>query len=1083
MDFGINMAYLLEKYKWFEWSNHTNFSFLKAAGHPEDFVNRALHLNYGGLGISDYDGVYGIVRAWKEGKKNEKNQNNFRLFYGAELHLAEDQSLPLDVRDTVIAYALNLKGYEAICRLITIAHQKGKHTPWISADDLCQGYSPDIVLMQPARGLVQINGQAYKERMSLFKNAFGQRFYQLFTRSLIPADHCLQKRILHCSNELKVPILCSQDTFFPMPDQKSVHDLVQAIRLNCQVSEASDFLFVNDERSLHTLREIEARYGSLPFFEDSLKHSQSLAEEFSFDLSQLRYRYPTELIPEGFDSQSWLEKSSYDAARSRYGIEVPRKIIDCLSKELSLVRQLGFADYFLTVWEIVRWARERGILCQGRGSAANSVICYVLGVTSVDPGNFDVLFERFLSVERGDPPDIDVDFEHERREEVIQHIYSFYGRERAAMVANVITFRTKGAIRSVGKALGISDEVINRVSEEKSTLAMRGESADFILKKCQKNFNDEAVHTDNIPWELWSFLTSKIKGYPRHLGIHSGGFVITGEALNRFSPVEPATMQDRQVIQWSKDDIESLGFFKIDILALGILTAMQKTFTMLKKYHGRYLSLAGIPNEDPSTYEMICRADTVGAFQIESRAQMSMLPRLLPKTFYDLVIQVAIIRPGPIQGGFIHPFLKRRKGQEPIHYAHPKLIPILKRTLGVPLFQEQVMRIAMAVGGFTPGEADQLRRFLGSWQIKGDIGPHLLKLKEGMIQEKIHPSFIDATIRQMEGFSAYGFPESHAVSFALIAYASSWLKCHYPEAFFASILNSQPMGFYSPHTLIHSAKRDGVIIRGPSINHSEWDYCLESTPESLRPFGIRMGLRSIRGIHRQAIDRLVARRNQVGSWHTFEDFLKENLVDRITLAGLAGAGAFAEFGLNRRAAIWSALRAPCFETLEEYEKVFSFPRETPQEIVDGDFSVMETSLYMHASEVHKVHYWSYGFAPDILTSSRQISLKKNHDRIRVFGVVIVRQAPPTAGGLLFLTLEDEWGFINCLLKPKLYEQYPVDRELFLCLEGKLQKVGECHSLIVESVIFPEVKKAEVFSFSQKKTHDDLSPIFAVRSFH
>ncbi len=1074
------MASLLKKYKWYEWSNHTNFSFLKGAGHPEEFVQRARSLGYGGLGFCDYDGVYGIVRAFREGKKHDDFQKDFKLFYGVELHLAENQTLSLDVRDTVIAYPLNLKGYGNLCRIISKAHERGKHKPWISPEEILSLDYSEIIFIQPSRGLLRREDDSFSRRLKLFKEAFSGNLFQMFTRTLSPYDDFWQKKIIEESQALDIPLILSQDTFFPNPSQKFLHDLVQAIRLNSTLEEASEYLFVNDERSLHSLREIEARFSGYSFFEKSLKISQSLSERFHFDLVELKYRYPKELIPEGFDSQSWLEKVSHDAAKARYGIEVPKRVLDILKKELQLVKELGFSDYFLTVWEIVRWAREQGILCQGRGSAANSVICYVLSITAVDPGSFDVLFERFLSAERGDPPDIDVDFEHERREEVIQHIYEFYGRDRAAMVANVITFRTRGAMRAVGKTLGICEDILSQVSEGKSTLALRGEGPEGILSFCEKEYSASNPEK-SIPWGLWGSLAEALKGYPRHLGIHSGGFVITGEALTQFSPVEIATMENRQVIQWSKDDIETLNFFKIDILALGILTAIQKTIDLMAKNHGRHVTLATIPVEDPSTYEMISRADTVGTFQIESRAQMSMLPRLRPRTFYDLVIQVAIIRPGPIQGGFIHPFLKRRNGEEPIHYAHPKLIPILKRTLGVPLFQEQVMRIAMAVGGFNPGEADQLRRYLGSWQIKGDLGPWLTKLKAGMIKEKIHPQFIESTMKQMEGFSAYGFPESHAASFALIAYTSAWLKCHYPEAFFAALLNSQPMGFYSPHTLLQSARRDGVRILPPSVNHSEWDYSLETTAGSVRPFAIRMGLRSIKGVRRPAIDTMIHIRNKQGLWRDHERFIKESSVDRMTIASLAGAGALSEFGLTRRDAIWSALKAPCFGTLDEYEDGFKFPKETPSEMVDGDFKAIDTSLYMHPAEVQKVYYWNYDLPSSDLTTSRQIPFRRDGEKLVVFGIVIVRQAPPTAKKILFLTLEDEFGFINCMVRPAVYERQPIDQELFLCLEGKLQKVGASHSFIVEKMIAKKENVGDLISLQQEEIRD-ASPLFAIRNF-
>jgi error-prone DNA polymerase len=916
--------YALEKIKywgWYEWTVHTNFSFLMGASYPHEYLERALSLGYRGMGVSDLDGVYGLARTHRDLKKLLKQEvasdlkahrSGFKIFYGMELHMAPDHHLPMVFRDTVILVAQSREGYSSLCRLASEAHRlRGKTGAYLTLDEMKQGRTLEgVVAIQPMRGILRRREKGreerLKERFRSLSTLFPGRFYLALSCHLSPAEDLWIAPTLAMGKELGLPFLLDQDVFFHEPRRKMMSDLLQSIRQNVPLDQAVPFMFTNHERSFKSLEALAFRYGSLPVFERALENSARLADSINWSFDALSYRYPREMLPLGKTAQGFLTELVWDHARQHYKEPLPQKVASLLEHELQLIETLNFADYFLTVWDIVRWARSQGILCQGRGSAANSAVCFVLGVTSVDPMLFDLLFERFMSVERGDPPDIDVDFEHERREEVIQYIYQRYGRHRAAMVANVITFRTKGSIRAVGKALGVSEKLLGEVSQRLEFQFIRRSGAqdalrsDFMEKSsvqpewkdhgepktsldgisegarragygvCQRALA-ENKEARQIPWKLWWDLAEELKGFPRHLGIHSGGFMLADEPLDCLVAQEPATMEGRSVVQWSKEDIEGLGFFKIDILALGMLSALQKGFQGIKAIEGRELHLATIPQEDPATYAMIQRADTVGTFQIESRAQMSMLPRLRPRTFYDLVVEVAIIRPGPIQGGMIHPYLKRREGQEPVVFPDERLRPILARTLGIPLFQEQVMRIAMAVGGFTPGEANELRRHMGAWSLKGDMGPWLTRLAEGMRREGIAEAFVESILGQMKGFADYGFPESHAVSFALIAYASSWMKCHYPAVFYMALLNSQPMGFYTPHSLVQAAQRQGVKVLPISVQHSQWENSLElvagggkASGGSPPLYGIRLGLQEVRSLRKTAALHIIQCRQKEG---------------------------------------------------------------------------------------------------------------------------------------------------------------------------------------------------------------------------
>ena len=1062
-----------QKPHWIEWLAHTNFSFLHGASHPSELLDAAMSYGYSGLGICDFDGAYGLARTYRHWK-NLDAQKRPKLFYGAEIHLSIDHHLPILHQNTLAIIARSASGYGNLCRILSLAHKDGKHNAHIPLTTLATLSLTDLSAIIPMRGILRTSPAEWDSQTLEIQALFGQKnTFMAFSKHLSVSEDIWIKRALQMQSHYSIKPLLSLDPFMHDRSRKKLSDVLAAIRTNLTLDEAVAHTFANDERCLTSIDDIYRRFGDLPIFEEAIRNSEELASECDFTFEELRYRYPKEMIPPGQTPQSYLTALTWSGAQETYGQPLPPKVRSLIEHELTLIETLGFADYFLTVWDIVAWARRQKILCQGRGSAANSAVCFALGITAVDPMNFDLLFERFMSVERGDPPDIDVDFEHERREEVIQYIYKRYGREKAAMVANVITFRRKGALRACGKALGISGDLLNNASELLSSRVNAGKDTQDILA------NLKAENPDiNTPWELWLELTSELKGFPRHLGIHSGGFMIADRPLDQLVPQEPATMEGRSVIQWCKDDIEDLGFFKIDILALGMLSAIRKALGMVSAHHGQSLTLATIPQEDPVTYQMIQRADTVGTFQIESRAQMSMLPKLRPRTFYDLVIEVAIIRPGPIQGGMVHPFLRRRHGLEPITYPDERLRPILHRTLGIPIFQEQVMRIAMAIGNFSPGEANELRKNMGAWSMRGDINPWLEKLSEGMQKNGIAPDFANAILAQMKGFAEYGFPESHSVSFALIAYASSYLKCHYPAAFFASLLNSQPMGFYSPHALIQAARRQGIAVLPVCINHSQWDCTLEPlSAGNTRDFAIRIGLRMIVGLSKKSGAHIENTQRRVGPWTSWDHFLKHTKIPRHDLTALAAANTFAIFGLSRRSAIWIAAAAPHSSWLEDVELESRFPNETPEESIQQDFASTQTSVYAHPAQFIRDESWCYEVTKSKLKLAKDLVDLIPNQVIHVFGMILIQQRPPSAHGMMFITLEDETGFINLAITPETLQKIApkISGQSFLCVSGKLQRNGASHSILVRDSFVPKISKADVIPLPQNPNHGYPSP--------
>jgi error-prone DNA polymerase len=803
------------------------------------------------------------------------------------------------------------------------------------------------------------------------------------------------------------------------------------------VAAAGEKLFPNAERYLKSPTEMAERFAAAP---GAIARTREIAERSTFSLAELRYEYPEELAPAGETPLSYLTRLTWAGAAKRYPQGMPEKVRSLVEHELQLISELRYEAYFLTVFDMVRFARSRDILCQGRGSAANSAVCFCLGVTAVDPDRMEVLFERFVSRERNEAPDIDIDFEHERREEVLQYLYEKYGRERAGMTAEVITYRPRSAVRDVGKALGLSLDRVDAL--------VKGLEGHYVDPRLEERCREASIDPDSFLGRRLLGLVGELVGFPRHLGQHVGGMVMTRGPLCELAPIENAAMEGRTVIEWDKDDLDELGILKVDCLSLGMLTAIRKCFALVREHTGRQLSLASIPEGDPDVYEMIVEADTMGVFQIESRAQMSMLPRLKPRNFYDLVIEVALVRPGAIQGNMVHPYLRRRAGEEPVTYPNDEIREVLTRTLGVPLFQEQAMRLAVVAAGFTPGEADQLRRAMGAWRRPGIIDQFRKKLLDGMQAKGLSLEFSEGVFRQISGFGEYGFPESHAASFALLVYVSAWLKFYYPAAFAASLINSQPMGFYAPAQLVRSARDHGVVVHGVDVNASRWDCTLETG-------ALRLGMRMIAGlseIHARTIERARER----GPFCSWEDFVGRTRLSRSVIVRLAGADAFASLEMNRRGALWRALaeekkarRMPLFDQSPEEDEVAPplVPLEMQEEIV-ADYRTAGLSLRAHPLEIHRGRLNELGIVP------AEGLAKHPADRaVRVAGIVLVRQRPGTAKGITFVTLEDETGTVNLIIRQDVWQRfYRVARTAAAYIaSGRLQKQDQVIHVLVNKL--------------------------------
>jgi error-prone DNA polymerase len=1037
----------------------TNFSFLRGASHIEELFAQASMLGLPALGITDRNSLAGIVRAHQRAK-----EASVRLVIGCRLDLTDHTA--------ILAYPTDRPAYSRLCRLLTLGKSRaGKAACQLDWSDLAAA----------GEGLVAILcSPPTPENLQRLKADFAERAYVALTLQRRPNDAVRLQRIADLARAARVPTVATGDVLYHVPQRRILQDVLTCIREGCSIDEAGFRRERSVDRHLKSPAEMARLFAQHP---DAVARTGEIAERCRFSLDELRYQYPHEVRFPGMSAQQTLEKLTWEGAARRYPRGVPDDVVRQLHHELELIAQLQYAPYFLTVDSIVRFARSRHILCQGRGSAANSAVCYVLGITSIDPTRSGLLFERFVSAERKEPPDIDVDFEHERREEVIQWIYSTYGRDRAAICAVVIRYRGRGAIRDVGKAMGLTEDVTGMLSSQISHWGEEG-IEDERAAELNLNLQDRRLR-------LALDLTRTLIGFPRHLSQHPGGFVLTEERLDDLVPIEPAAMENRQVIEWDKDDIDALRFMKVDVLGLGMLGCLRRAFDLLDKHRGQRLDLAGIPPEDPATYEMIRHADTLGTFQIESRAQMSMLPRLKPRTFYDIVIQVAIVRPGPIQGDMVHPYLRRREGLEKAEYPTPELRRVLEKTLGVPLFQEQAMQVAIVCAGFTASEADALRRSMATFKFTGGVHHFRAKMIAGMLERGYTQEFAEKTFSQIEGFGSYGFPESHAASFALIAYASTWLKCHHPDVFCCALLNAQPMGFYAPAQVVRDAQLHGVAVRPVCINSSVWDCTLEES-EGGR-LAVRLGLRMAKGLAGVHGDELIARRDD-RPYRSVEDVWRRVRVPVAALERLAEADAFGALGLDRRQALWairglSDVRLPLFDDAaasppplegggrgEGYVPAQSgagthpspqpppsrgggelpgtaepsvplIPMTVGREVVE-DYRSTGLSLRRHP-----VSFLRADLRARRIVSCADLAKARNGQRLSVAGIVLVRQRPGSARGVLFVTIEDETGHANLIVWPSVFDR---QRRLLLtasmlACRGKVQREGEVIHVVADQL--------------------------------
>ena len=1053
----------------------TNFSFLRGGSHPEELVMRAAELGYRAIGVADRNTLAGVVRAHSAAKRA-----GIELLVGARLDLQDGVSL--------LCFPQDKPAYARLSSLLTLGKrraEKGDCHLWLSdLPDYAEGQC--IVVLPPLRDGASRRGsanrssappqdeaekvetsnvtlhpeeaieeqcEALRREMAVSKDdppdssaADGdfpfilKQISGFFPGNTWLAASCLYRgddarrldRLAGLADAAGVPLVATNDVHYHIPARRPLQDVLTCIREHCTLDDAGFRLFDNAERHLKTPQEMANLFHTLPY---SIDQQSEIIEKIDFSLDQLKYVYPVDPIPEGSTPQQELERLTWRGAAERYGRHVPSRVAAAVRHELDLIGQLGYAPYFLTVHDIVRYARGQKILCQGRGSAANSAVCYCLGITAVDPGKVDLLFERFVSAERNEPPDIDVDFEHERREEVIQYIYGKYGRHRAGLTATVVSYRPRSAIREVGKTLGLSEDTVD------------------ILARTVWGWSDDGLKPDTIrqigldPADATLrralLLALELVGFPRHLSQHTGGFVITDGPLHELAPIENAAMEDRTVVEWDKDDLDTLGILKIDVLSLGMLTCIRKGFDLLAQHYGRRHDLATVPADDAAVYDMICKADTLGVFQIESRAQMSMLPRLKPRDFYDLVIEVAIVRPGPIQGDMVHPYLRRRNGEEAVVFPSKELEDVLGKTLGVPLFQEQAMKIAIVAAGFTPSEADLLRRAMATFRKTGKIHGFHAKMVEGMVARGYERSFAERCFQQIEGFGEYGFPESHAASFALLVYVSAWLKCHYPAAFACALLNSQPMGFYAPAQIVRDAREHGVEVLPADVNRSVWDHTLE--PGADGAMALRLGFRQVKGLREDAMDRLVAARGN-GYPDPWTLWRRAGLPAAV-LERLARADAFGSLGLNRRQALWAVRRfrpaaLPLFAAMDEDEQPGDPPAALPamtlgEQVVD-DYASVRMTLRAHPLALLRAE------APfDRATPHSELLNCRNGQQVTVSGLVLIRQRPGTAKGVVFMTLEDETGAANVIVWPHVLERYrPIAMGARLVrVVGEVQKEG------------------------------------------
>ena len=1008
----------------------SHYSFLEGASHPEELLERAAELGLRSLCLTDRDGIYGAVRAHVKAR-----ELGLHLVIGARVSVADGSSILLLAADGA--------GYAHLCRLISTGRLRSpKGQSVVEWREVCAHAGGLVALWGGEESLLAREPEPAFVARDL-RDAFGDRLYALVTRHRRAEEARQERRLRERARRYDIPTAAATEVLYHHPSRRRLQDVLTCIRHRVPLTAAGRLIKPNAEHDLKSPAAFAALFRDDP---DSVARTLEAAARCEFSLDELCYRYPSEELPDGKTSREWLRELTFEGARDRNRGSVPEKLRAQLDRELQVIGELAYEGYFLTMWDLVRFCRQNGILCQGRGSAANSAVCYCLGITAVDPVQMGLLFERFISMERAEPPDIDLDIEHNRREEVIQYLYRKHGRTHAAMVANFIRYRGRSAIRDVGKVLGLAETALDRLSK----LAGHFESVDPQLLENAGFDPRSRVHQDFLG------LVAEIQDFPRHLSIHPGGFLLGHKPVRDLVPIENATMPDRTVIQWDKEDLESLKLFKVDLLGLGMLTVVDRSLRLIRKHWGKSFSLATIPSDDPETYAMIRKADTVGVFQIESRAQMSMLPRLKPREYYDLVIEVSIVRPGPIAGGMVHPYLRRRNGEEAVTYPHPSLEPVLKKTLGVPLFQEQVMRLAVVAADYTPGEADQLRRDMAAWRRSGRIERHRERLISRMEAKGINKEFATQVFEQIRGFGDYGFPESHAASFALVAYASSWLKRHYPAAFTCALLNAQPMGFYAPATIVDDARRHGVRVLPVDVRYSDWDCTLEKGAGDLLAPAVRIGMRYVKGLGEADWQRIDNAR-RAGPFRSVTDFASRTELHQGILDRLAEAGALSSRSPRRRQALWQVrgVHAAGGDAL---------PLETPEAPVpfeplsDLESIVWDYRTTDHSPRGHPLTHLRRQLAALGLPDAATVQRMPHGSRVDYAGIVICRQRPKTAKGVIFMTLEDETGFVNVILWRDVYERFRIATKTlsFMGVSGSLQSESTVVHLVAESVWQPKV---------------------------
>jgi len=996
----------------------SNFSFQRGASSARELFERAKRHGYHALAITDECTLAGIVRAWQASR-----EVGLPMIVGSEMRIESGPN--------ILLLAENLSGYQALCRLITLGRRRAKKGEYrLLREDFFEPLAGLLALWLPEPSSESVT---HHEQGRWLCGLFPERLWLAVELHRGPDDSQRLISLQALAHSLSIPAVACGDVHMHARGRRALQDTMTAIRHHTTVTEAGHRLFANGERHLRPVATLTALYPP-----DMLAESVRIARRCTFDLGQLRYEYPHELVPKGQTATSWLRHMTEQGICRRWPKGAPDKARELIERELGLIAELSYESYFLTVHDIVQFARSRHILCQGRGSAANSAVCYALGITELDPARMNMLFERFISRERNEPPDIDVDFEHERREEVLQYVFQRYGRGRAAITAVASTYHGAGAVRDVAKVLGLPADQINALAD------CFGRWSDQLppperLRECGFEPDSPILHRVLT-------LTGELIGFPRHLSQHPGGFVISEQPLDTLVPVENAAMADRTIIQWDKDDLDMVGLLKVDILALGMLSALRRTFDLVRRYRGYDLTLATVPSEDKQTYEMISRADTVGVFQIESRAQMAMLPRLKPTNFYDLVIEVAIVRPGPIQGDMVHPYLRRRNKEEPVTYPSEALKAVFERTLGVPLFQEQVMQLAVVAADYTPGEADQLRRSMAAWKRHGGLEPHQVRLTQGMLKNGYTAEFAQQIFEQIKGFGSYGFPESHAASFALLTYASCWLKCHEPAAFACALINSWPMGFYSPDQLLQDARRHHIEIRPVDVRYSEWDCSLE--PCGVDAFAIRLGLRMVRGFREE--DALhIEKARALSAFVDASDLSLRGQLDERARGLLADSGALRGLLGHRHRARWEVAgveaQRPLFADQSATEEPHvALPLPTVGEDLYADYATVGTTLGPHPLALLRGQLNARR-----CRSSKELVGIEHGRSISVAGLVTGRQRPQTASGVTFVTLEDEHGMINVVVWRDLAERQRrvlVGSQLLL-IQGRLESKDGVRHLI------------------------------------